>query len=142
MPDLFPLFWDGSSEFVETYRYKTSVFVARSRVEQRRRQRVHPVGSFEYSFVGFPGHSQQLAQQLLANLQGREWLVPWWPYATRLTEAVAAGATTMPYTDDAVPLYSPTGVWRPLAFWKDADTWKSCPCTAAAAGSSRSSTRS
>lgn len=132
--ELFPLFWDGNQDFVERYAFRTTVFTSRSGLEQRRRRRIHPVGAFQYSFLGLPSHRAQVAQQLLANLQGNEWWVPWWPYSERLSAQLDAGATTVPYAYEAVPIRTMTGIYHPIAFWADADHWEIATVTGGGSG--------
>jgi len=116
-PVVFPFEANGKDPPRERYGYATDVQKAEAGLEQRRKLRRHPTGSIEFSYFSREPWEFQRLNALLFRKQAQRWSVPLWPYATRLTADVAAGATSLSVVTAYVPWTDPLGLGPYALLW-------------------------
>lgn len=76
---------------LEANAWQTWIGVSESMAEQRVAQRRFPRRTWDIPFRGF-GYRQSLIQQMLVSAGRRQWLLPLFPYRSRLAEPAAEGS--------------------------------------------------
>ncbi len=114
-PLLFPLDPDNAEPFIEELVYSTTIWTAWSGVEQRRSRRDIPNIRFSFSTLTETARQSGLLQALIWGGQTRQWLVPYWPGARKISADVAE-ADSLILCDATI--YADFGVNRAAMLWE------------------------